>query len=121
MLVWTDFPDAPDPGTVVCDVLALQTGVNAITVGEYPVLVVQDCHGTRAFVNACPHQFLPLDTRGEVLGADGRRLICTNHDAVFDAVTGEGLGGFGLNCSLSVVPIVQDGAVYVIGEGATIS
>lgn len=85
-----------------------------LSLGEFPVLVVKDDNGTRAFVNACPHQFLPLDTRGDVLGADGTRLICTNHDAVFDAQTGQGVSGFGLNCALSPIPLKQNGTHWVI-------
>ncbi|MDR6264812.1 MULTISPECIES: Rieske 2Fe-2S domain-containing protein [Rhodobacterales] len=114
-LDWTDFPDAPAAGTPLCADNALGRGVTALTLGEFPVLVLKDDGGTRAFVNACPHQFLPLDSRGDVLGADGTRLICTNHDAVFDAQTGQGVSGFGLNCALSPIPLKQRGSDWVIG------
>lgn len=114
-LDWTDFPDAPAAGTPLCADTALGRGVTALTLGEFPVLVLKDDGGTRAFVNACPHQFLPLDSRGDVLGADGTRLICTNHDAVFDAQTGQGVSGFGLNCALSPIPLKQRGSEWVIG------
>lgn len=114
MLHWTDFPDAPAVKTPVCAVSDAQTGVTALSLGDFPILLVKDDAGIRAFVNACPHQFLPLDTRGDVLGADGARLICTNHDAAFDAVTGQGVAGFGLNCALTQLPIQQVGDWWVV-------
>ncbi len=88
--------------------------MTALSLGEFPILLLKDDKGIRAFVNACPHQFLPLDTRGNVLGAGGARLICTNHDAAFDAVTGQGVSGFGLNCALTILPIEQSGEVLII-------
>ncbi len=104
-LHWTDFPDAPAAGTPICTLKDVQMGVSAHLIGDFPMLIVHDNAGIRAFVNACPHQFLPLNARGDVLGADGTRLICTNHDAVFDALSGQGVSGHGLNCALSPIPI----------------
>lgn len=104
-LDWTDFPDAPAAGTPICALKDVQMGVTAQALGEFPILIIRDDAGIRVFVNACPHQFLPLDARGEVLGADGTRLICTNHDAVFDATSGQGVSGHGLNCALSGIPV----------------
>ena len=98
----------------MCASKDVQAGVTALTLGEFPILLVSDGQGTRAFVNACPHQFLPLDTRGDVLGSDGTRLICTNHDAAFDARTGQGVAGFGLNCALSAIPIKETKGDWVI-------
>jgi nitrite reductase/ring-hydroxylating ferredoxin subunit len=114
-LSFSDFPDAPEVGTPLCTVESVKWGVTSLSVGEFPILFVSDTQGTRAFVNACPHQFLPLDTRGEVLGADGTRLICTNHDAAFDAQTGEGIAGFGLNCALTPIPLRNNDVNWVVG------
>jgi nitrite reductase/ring-hydroxylating ferredoxin subunit len=94
---------------------AVDWGVTSLSVGEFPILFVRDAQGTRAFVNACPHQFLPLDTRGEVLGANGKQLICTNHDAAFDAQTGEGVAGFGLNCALTPIPLHNNEVDWMVG------
>jgi nitrite reductase/ring-hydroxylating ferredoxin subunit len=113
MLHWADFPDAPAPGTILCPV-TMANGVTSLLLGDFPVLLVQDAHGTRAFVNACPHQFLPLDLRGNVLGAGGVQLICSNHDATFDARTGQGTAGFGLGCALSPLPLVQMDGMWCI-------
>ena len=111
---WMDFPDAPAVNTFVCQISDLHKGVTSLSIGDFPILLVHDDAGTRAFVNACPHQFLPLDTRGDVHGSDGTRLICTNHDAAFDVQTGAGVAGFGLNCALSPIPLKTDGASWKI-------
>jgi nitrite reductase/ring-hydroxylating ferredoxin subunit len=60
----------------------------------------------QAFVNACPHQYLPLDHRGDsILSADGTVIRCTNHGAGFCASTGHGVEGLGIDQQLDVVPV----------------
>jgi nitrite reductase/ring-hydroxylating ferredoxin subunit len=109
-LDWSDFPDAPAPGTLICSLGSLPgDGVLSLDLGEFPVLVSRVGAAVTVFVNACPHQFLPLDHRGGVISADGRRLICSNHQAAFDRVTGIGVGGLGTGCALTVVPTEQVG------------
>ena len=62
-----------------------------------------------AYVNACPHQYLPLDHRGSnVLSADGAVLRCTNHSAGFRVRDGVGVEGLGQDCVLDAIPIVVD-------------
>ncbi len=75
-----------------------------------------------AYVNACPHQYLPLDHRGaNVLSADGTVLRCTNHSAGFRVEDGIGVEGLGLNCALDAIPIVVDdeGRIRVRDASAT--
>ena len=75
-----------------------------------------------AYVNACPHQYLPLDHRGaNVLSADGTILRCTNHGAGFRVEDGIGVEGLGLNCALDAIPIVVDdeGRIRVRDASAT--
>jgi len=43
-------------------------------------------------------------------------LICSNHDAVFDAETGEGLGGHGQGCQLDPVPLETVGGRIFIAK-----
>jgi nitrite reductase/ring-hydroxylating ferredoxin subunit len=53
---------------------------------EVAVLVVRRGAGLRAYLDLCPHQYLPLTWRGRrVLSADGERLRCSNHGAEFAA------------------------------------
>lgn len=104
---WTDYSSAPDPGTLICHVGDI-TGVRALVVttekGQFPLLVLRAGESYRAYVNACPHQYLPLNYRGDrMLSADGTRLMCTAHGARFDIHTGEAVEG--ADCGLDPVPV----------------
>ena len=115
---WTDYRAAPPIGTMVCAEPAVGA-VAPVTLagphGSFPIIVVRSATGLCAYVNACPHQYLPLDYRGGgILSADGSRLMCTNHGAQFDAATGAGVSGHGLGCALDPVPVrVEDGHVVI--------
>ncbi|MFS4436659.1 Rieske 2Fe-2S domain-containing protein [Paracoccaceae bacterium GXU_MW_L88] len=111
MRAWHEFPGAPAPGTAICEA-GVAAPVSEI-LGKLPVLVVPTSAGPRAFVNLCPHQFLPLDQRDSDV-QNGDRLICSNHDAVFDALTGEGLSGHAEGCRLAEIPLKeQDGQLVI--------
>ncbi|MFV0385632.1 Rieske (2Fe-2S) protein [Paracoccus sp. (in: a-proteobacteria)] len=104
---WQDYPSAPAPGTVICAADDV-TGVHALTVatgkGDFPILVARSGNGFCAYVNACPHQYLPLDYRGRQLqSADGTMILCTNHGARFDLATGVAVDG--ADCGLDRVPV----------------
>ena len=119
-MIWTDLSSAPAPGTPVAGVSSL-SGAQAVTVttgaGDFPLLLVVTDAGIRGYVNACPHQFLPLDYRTpRLLSQDGTRLMCSAHGAMFDAETGEGVAGEGIGCRLSPVPLQIRGGQIVIGE-----
>lgn len=110
-MAWTDYSSAPPFGSLVCPSAAV-TSVAAVDVtsekGAFPLILVRSPDGLRAYVNACPHQYLPLNYRGEqLLSACGTRLLCTAHGASFDAATGEALAG--APCPLDAVPVVEDG------------
>lgn len=117
---WTDYSSAPARGTVICAESEIQ-GVYAISVttekGSFPLLVLRAGEGFRAYVNACPHQYLPLNYRGDqMLSADGSKLICTAHGAQFDIHSGEALQG--ADCGLDAVPIeVRDGQIRIAATG----
>ncbi|MBC9247426.1 Rieske 2Fe-2S domain-containing protein [Paracoccus sp. 11-3] len=113
---WTDYSTAPVPGTVICPKDQVQ-GVRALTVdtdkGQFPLLVVATDQGIRAYVNACPHQYLPLNYRGDqMLSADGTKLLCTAHGARFDIHTGHVVEG--ADCGLDSVPVRIDGTMLVV-------
>ena len=74
----------------------------------------------RAYLDLCPHVFLPLTRRGQrVLSGDGERLRCTKHGAEFAVADGRGLSGPGSACGLTPVPlrVDQDGTVCVDDDG----
>lgn len=75
--------DPPLEGVVLARVHELADGgtLSLEMDGGLPVLLVRSKGMIRAFVNACPHQDLPLDYRGpDVLSADGMTIRCTNHE-----------------------------------------
>lgn len=109
---WQDLSTAPDIGTALCHRDAVK-GAVSYTVetekGAFPLILVESDDGIRAYVNACPHQYLPLDYRSpRILSADGSKLICSGHGAMFDIETGEGLAGDGFGCALDRVPVTLD-------------
>lgn len=117
---WTDYSSAPAPGTVICAESEIQ-GVRALSVttekGSFPLLVLRAGAKFRAYVNACPHQYLPLNYRGDqLLSADGSKLMCTAHGAQFDIHSGEAL--LGADCGLDAVPIeVSHGQIRIAATG----
>ncbi|MDX5350081.1 MAG: Rieske 2Fe-2S domain-containing protein [Paracoccaceae bacterium] len=115
-MAWTDYSSAPAPGTRICAASEI-TAVHSLTVtterGSFPLLVLRDGAEIRAYVNACPHQYLPLDYRGTtLLSADGTRLLCTAHGASFDKTTGAVIEG--ADCGLDPVPVTRNGEHLVI-------
>lgn len=111
---WQDLSSAPVIGTVLCrrDEVTGATPYSVETEkGAFPILLVETDTGIQAYLNACPHQYLPLDYRSpKILSADGKKLICSGHGALFDIETGEGLAGDGLGCKLDKVPVSLDPA-----------
>lgn len=114
---WQSFPNAPAVGTRVCALKEVPpTGVKSFDIKGFPLIVVASADGLRAYVNACPHQFLPLDWRSQnILSGDGEMLRCSNHDAGFNACTGAGVDGLGQGCALDPVPVRIHGADLIIG------
>lgn len=118
---WQQYRSAPAPGTRLVRLEELPSGTTrSLTLrgeqGSFPLLLVRLGNGTPlGYVNACPHQYLPLDQRGpRVLSQDGEQLRCTNHDATFSARTGEGTGGLGVGCALDPVPLGVDAEGWLV-------
>ncbi|MFO1107199.1 MAG: Rieske 2Fe-2S domain-containing protein [Amaricoccus sp.] len=115
---WRKYRGAPAEGTGVCRFEAIpEPGTLAVSLSGFPVLLARSGDLLRAYVNACPHQFLPLDHKGDrIISADGTVLRCTSHGAGFRLADGEGIEGFGLGCALDAIPVSVDAAgVVVIG------
>lgn len=113
---WSSYPDAPAPGTRLCPLLDVPDGGSySINLGEFGIILVRRGRQVWAYVNACPHQFLPLDWRSEkVISSDGDYLLCSNHDAKFELESGRGVAGFGQGCELDDVPVkIIEGEVVI--------
>ncbi|WP_089173015.1 Rieske 2Fe-2S domain-containing protein [Bosea sp. AS-1] len=117
---WRDYSSAPPAGALVCESDWVGEGAARCLMvesaaGAFPLLLLRRGGAVSAYVNACPHQYLPLDYRsGNVLSADGARLLCSAHGAVFDAATGGCLSGDGADL-LDPVPVVEREGLIRIG------
>lgn len=114
---WTDYSAAPAPGTPLCHEDEI-SGVHSMVVetarGRFPLLILRAGADWRAYVNACPHHYLPLDYKGgQLLSADGTKLLCTVHGARFDIDTGAAIEG--TDCGLDSVPLKVIDGILTIG------
>jgi nitrite reductase/ring-hydroxylating ferredoxin subunit len=117
---WRRYRGAPAEGTPVCALDAIpEPGTLAVSLAGFPVMLARSGDLLRAYVNACPHQFLPLDHKGNrIISADGTVLRCTNHQAGFRLDDGEGVEGLGIGCALDPIPVrVDEAGTVLIGEG----
>ncbi len=119
---WRKSPLAPAPGTSLGPLDAIPDGeAKDFVFGTgrrvFSMLVVRRGGEARAYVNACPHVWLPLNYRHrEVLSGDGERLVCTNHFAEFSVEDGTAISGpVDAGCRLTPVPVHvdADGALIV--------
>lgn len=122
---WQQYRSAPALGTRLVRLDEIAVGAtHSLTLqgenGSFPLLLVRLHDALLGYVNACPHQYLPLDQRGtRILSQDGEQLRCTNHDATFSSRSGEGSGGLGIGCALDPVPVnVDDEGWVIIGGNA---
>lgn len=121
---WRSYPSAPIEGVAVCALSEVPAGgAKSLKIasgnGEFPVLLVRQNGTIRAYVNACPHQYLPLDYRsGQLLSADGARLMCSAHGSMFEVETGQCVGGPAQGCALDPVPVIagSDGIIRIGGK-----
>ncbi|HVF63046.1 MAG TPA: Rieske 2Fe-2S domain-containing protein [Casimicrobiaceae bacterium] len=85
---------APPDGTSLGPLRDIDDGdVREFRFGEdrraFSMLVIRKGNDAFAYVNECPHQFLPLNYRAHpVITADGERIVCGNHYAEFSVRDG---------------------------------
>jgi nitrite reductase/ring-hydroxylating ferredoxin subunit len=82
---------------------------------ELDIIIVQTKGTRHAFINCCPHQFIPLETfPNHFLTQDKRHFVCSGHGARFALDTGECVRGPPLGKSLDRLRIEErDGAIYL--------
>ncbi len=118
---WKDLSSAPAKGTFVAKMKDVPEGVTTLDVrsqaGAFPMILAHQAGQFYAYVNACPHQYLPLNYRGsQILSAKGDQLMCTSHGAMYDLESGIGTAGHGLGCALDSVPLeITKGGQILIG------
>ena len=99
--------DLSDPGTVN---VVLGEGAD-----ELDIVIVNSDGNAHAYINCCPHQFIPLETfPNHFLTADKRHLVCSGHGALFELDTGICAGGPCVGQALERLKIAEkDGALYL--------
>jgi nitrite reductase/ring-hydroxylating ferredoxin subunit len=121
---WRKSPQAPTPGTslgLLNDIPRGEAKEYVFGTGRrvFSMLVVCRGDAARAYVNACPHVWLPLTYRGGgVVSADGERLVCSNHYAEFSVEDGSTVSGpVTPDCGLTPVPVHVDAqGCLIIGD-----
>lgn len=80
---------------------------------EEEIFVVRDGDEAFAYVNICPHRFLPLNWKPDVfLNFQKTRILCVVHAATFDMRDGSYLSGPCPGQGLETVPItIEDGLI----------
>lgn len=107
---WKSWPGVPASGSALCPRSDIPDGGTlCLLQDEFPIVLVRKGDAVKAYVNACPHQYLPLNHRGDkLLSADGSILRCTNHNAGFSTDTGDGVEGLGIGRCLDAIPVLID-------------
>jgi nitrite reductase/ring-hydroxylating ferredoxin subunit len=82
---------------------------------ELDIVIVQMKGTRRAFINCCPHQFIPLEIfPNHFLTEDKSHLVCSGHGARFDLITGVCTSGPCFGKGLDPLAVAEkDGAIYL--------
>ena len=114
---WQSYRGAPEVGAQVCALSDIpEDNTLCLEISGFPLLLVSLGETLRAYVNACPHQYLPLDHKGEkLISADKTILRCTNHSAGFSVETGKGVEGLAIGECLDPVPVYVEQGIVIIG------
>ena len=81
---------------------------------RFPIFVVKFGAVIRGYVNSCPHARLPLNWNEDAFFDVSRTyLICANHGAHFEVMTGKCLRGPCKGQALAPFPVSLDGETIV--------
>jgi nitrite reductase/ring-hydroxylating ferredoxin subunit len=82
---------------------------------ELDIIVVQTNGARYAYINSCPHQFIPLETfPNHFLTEDKKFLVCSGHGARFFLDTGACYSGPCLGQGLDRLALAErDGGIYL--------
>ena len=101
--------------TVLCRLADLEaTGAKELTVDDagikHAIFVVRHDGGVKGYFNACPHARLPLNNEPDrFLDIGGSFLVCVNHGAHFDVMSGLCFRGVCKGASLKNFPVRLEG------------
>jgi nitrite reductase/ring-hydroxylating ferredoxin subunit len=104
----------------LCRIDALQDpGTWNVVLGEgeeeLDIVIVRTKGTFHAYINSCPHQFIPLETfPNHFLTEDKKYLVCSGHGARFELATGACYSGPCLGKGLDRLAIEEkDGVLYL--------
>ena len=110
------------PGDVLCRLDELENpgsrGFIMLRDGEEEeIFVIRDGAEAFAYVNICPHRFLPLNWKPDVfLNFQKTRILCVVHAATFDMRDGSCLGGPCPGQGLETIPLRIDNGVIFLAD-----
>jgi len=106
--------------TFLCKIEGMaDPGTRNVVLGEGPdeldIVIVQTAGVRHAYINSCPHEYIPLETfPNHFLTEDKKHLLCSGHGAQFVLATGECVSGPCFGKSLTRLLIEErDGALYL--------
>src|SRR5882672_5632645 len=82
---------------------------------ELDIIIVQTNGARHAYINCCPHQFIPLETfPNHFLTEDKKYFVCSGHGARFALDSGKCVSGPCLGKGLDKLAIEErDGAIHL--------
>jgi nitrite reductase/ring-hydroxylating ferredoxin subunit len=92
---WHNGDNALQEGAVICSSKKIQEGkANCMEIisnhKAFPIILTRIDGEAYCYINACPHQYLPLNYRSKgIISSDRNHLLCSAHGAIFDIKTGE--------------------------------
>ena len=110
------------PGDVLCRIDDLENpgsrGFIMLRDGEEEeIFVVRDGDEAFAYVNVCPHRFLPLNWKPDIfLNFQKTRILCVVHAATFDLRDGACLGGPCPGQGLEAIALRIDNGVIILAD-----
>ena len=106
--------------TFLCKIEGMaDPGTRNVVLGEGPdeldIVIVQTAGVRHAYINSCPHEYIPLETfPNHFLTEDKKHFLCSGHGARFVLATGECVSGPCFGKSLTRLSIEErDGALYL--------
>lgn len=123
-LDWRQLPNAPAPGSELCDLQELEPDAvkefrfesEVPDEAAFSLIVFLHDAAVHGYVNQCPHHWLPMNRRdGKFLRWSSTEIMCSHHSAVFDlSRSGHCSMGPCLGTNLVQVPLqVENGRVAI--------
>ncbi len=121
---WREHPNAPAPGTALCEVDAIPDGSGLeVSYGEgfrkLRLIALRDGAAVWVYVNSCPHFSLPLNSKPQTFLISSRnQVMCAFHCAIFRFEDGVCVDGPAVGLGLEAVPVEIVGGNVILQAAA---